>query len=85
MAAKEKILKGKVVSDKMQKGIIVRVDYNTQDKRVKKTVRKSARVMAHDEENKAGNGDVVVITEVKPISRKKRYTLKEIVEKAREL
>lgn len=81
-SGKEKILKGKVVSNKMQKSIVVRVDYSQKHKTFHKTVRLSKKVMAHDESEKAGIGDVVIIKETLPLSKRKRYQLVDVVEKA---
>ncbi|MDH5716338.1 MAG: 30S ribosomal protein S17 [Spirochaetia bacterium] len=71
--------KGIVVSDKMEKSIVVRIDYRKTDKRYKKTIRRSIKVVAHDEKNEAKEGDVVQIRETKPLSKRKRYVLVQVV------
>ncbi len=82
MEKKVKITRGVVVSDKMDKGFVVRVDYRITHPRFKKFVMRSKKLMVHDEENKAGMGDIVDIESSRPISKKKRHTLVEIVQKA---
>lgn len=82
MTKQAKVLTGKVVSDKMDKSIVVMVEFNKIDTRFKKTVRRSKKVMAHDEENKARVGDKVKVQESRPLSRNKRYELVEVVAKA---
>ena len=74
--------RGVVVSNKMDKGIVVRIDYRKMDKKFKKTIKQSIRVMAHDESNEAKEGDIVKIKETRPLSKSKRYRLVEILEKA---
>jgi len=74
---------GTVVSDKADKTITVRVDISRRHRRYEKVVRQSATVHAHDEANEASAGDVVRVIESRPLSRKKRWRLVEVVEKAR--
>lgn len=74
---------GTVVSDKADKTITVRVDIVRRHRRYEKVVRRSATVHAHDEQNEAGEGDVVRVIESRPLSRTKRWRLIEVVEKAR--
>jgi small subunit ribosomal protein S17 len=74
---------GTVVSDKADKTITVRVDIVRRHRRYEKVVRQSATVHAHDERNEASAGDVVRVIESRPLSRKKRWRLIEVVEKAR--
>lgn len=70
---------GTVVSDNMEKSIVVEVVRTTQHPLYKKYVRVRKKFMAHDEEGKAQVGDVVKIEECRPISRRKSWTLKEII------
>jgi len=74
---------GKVVSDKMEKTIVVAVETRHPHSRYGKIVKKTNRFKAHDEENAAREGDVVRIIESRPLSRDKRWSLTEIVERAR--
>ena len=78
-----KVRIGKVVSDKMDKTIVVKVaSYNPHPK-YKKIIETNKNYKAHDEANECGIGDTVRIVESKPISGGKRWTLESIVEKAR--
>jgi small subunit ribosomal protein S17 len=70
---------GVVVSDKMQKSIVVEITRTKQHPLYKKYIRIRKRFMAHDEENKAQIGDVVRIEESRPLSKRKSWVLKEIV------
>ena len=74
---------GTVVSDAMDKTIVVRVDTITAHPRYKKVVRRSRKFHAHDERNEAKVGDVVRIVETRPLSATKRWRLTEIVEVAK--
>jgi small subunit ribosomal protein S17 len=74
---------GRVVSDKMQKTIVVQVSRRGQHPVYKKIVRHSARYKAHDERGEAHVGDTVLIAETRPISKDKRWRLVRVVEKAR--
>jgi small subunit ribosomal protein S17 len=81
MAAKsEKV--GVVVSNKMQKSIVVAVEWQVRHGLYGKTERRTSTFMAHDEENAAKPGDLVEIVETRPLSRRKRWTLKRIVRQA---
>ena len=73
---------GTVVSDKMDKTIVVKVETRMPHPLYGKIVRRSKRYKAHDEENQCRVGDVVRIMETRPISRTKRWRLTDIVEKA---
>ncbi len=77
---KERI--GEVVSDCQGKTIIVRVDRKTAHKKYKKMLWRSKRFHVHDEENKAKMGDVVRIAETRPLSKLKRWRLKEVIRTA---
>ena len=75
--------RGVVVSDAMEKTIVVRIDTVRKHERYGKVVRRSSKLHAHDEQNAAGVGDVVRIVETRPLSATKRWRLLEIIEKAR--
>jgi small subunit ribosomal protein S17 len=74
---------GKVVSSKMDKSIVVTIERRVPHPIYKKYFRRSSKLMAHDEKREAGVGDTVKIMETRPISRRKRWRLVEIVEKAK--
>jgi len=72
---------GTVVSDKMDKTIVVLVESFVKHPATKKMVKKSKRFKAHDEENTAKNGDTVEIIESRPLSREKRWALVSVVKR----
>jgi small subunit ribosomal protein S17 len=74
---------GKVVSDSMDKGIVIVVERRVQHPVYKKYFKKTTRLMAHDEKNEASVGDLVRVTECRPLSKSKSCRLVEIVEKAK--
>ena len=74
---------GLVVSDKMDKTVVVSIERRVQHPVYGKMVRRTKRLKAHDEKNDAKTGDTVRIMETRPISRDKRWRLVEIVERAR--
>lgn len=74
---------GRVVSDKMQKTIVVAVESLEQHKLYKKAVKKTVKFKAHDENNDAHIGDTVSIMETRPLSKDKHWRLVEILEKAK--
>jgi small subunit ribosomal protein S17 len=74
---------GKVVSNKMQKSIIVSIERRVAHPLYKKYFRRTTTLMAHDEKREAGIGDVVRIMETRPMSHQKRWRLVEILEKAK--
>jgi small subunit ribosomal protein S17 len=76
----KKVYTGKVVSDKMDKTVVVAVTRTFQHPLYHKTVKKVAKFKAHDEENKCKAGDVVQIIESRPLSRDKRWQVLKIVE-----
>jgi small subunit ribosomal protein S17 len=78
-----KVRRGYVVSDKMDKTITVEVEDRVKHPLYGKVLRRTSKVKAHDELNTAGIGDLVVITETRPLSATKRWRLVEIVEKAK--
>ena len=73
---------GRVVSDKMEKSIVVAIDYNVKHGLYSKIVKKTYKLKAHDENNMAHIGDRVKVMETRPLSKDKRWRLVEIVEKA---
>ncbi|HEB90424.1 MAG TPA: 30S ribosomal protein S17 [Deltaproteobacteria bacterium] len=75
-------LVGTVVSDKMDKTVVVRVERLVQDPRYKKYIRRYSRFMAHDESNSCAEGDQVRIIEHRPLSKRKRWKVQETIEKA---
>ena len=77
------VLTGKVVSDKMDKTIVVAVAKRTLHGLYKKYVHETKKVKAHDEQNDAHTGDTVRVVESRPISKDKHWRLLEIVERAR--
>ena len=77
-------LTGKVVSDKMDKSIVVLIERRVQHPLYGKSIRRSTKLHAHDENNTAKTGDVVTIKESRPISKTKSWTLVEVVEAAAE-
>jgi small subunit ribosomal protein S17 len=77
----KKTYTGKVVSDKMDKTVVVVVTRLTQHPLYKKTIKKASRFKAHDIENKCRIGDMVSIIESSPISKDKRWTVLDIVRK----
>ena len=74
---------GKVVSEKMDKTIVVAVEDRVQHPLYKKIVKRTYKLKAHDEENSCGIGDTVRVMETRPLSKDKRWRLVEIVEKAK--
>jgi small subunit ribosomal protein S17 len=78
-----KVREGRVVSDKMQKTVVVAIERRVQHPVYGKMVKRTTKVKAHDEENSAKTGDLVRIAETRPLSKDKRWRLVEIVERAR--
>lgn len=78
-----KTRRGVVVSDKMDKTIVVLVEDRVKHPLYGKVLRRSTKIKAHDEENTAGIGDRVLISETRPLSATKRWRLVEILEKAK--
>jgi small subunit ribosomal protein S17 len=76
---------GVVISNKMQKSIVVAVEWQVRHGLYGKTQRRTSTFMVHDEENAAKIGDVVTITETRPTSRRKRWSLTTVVRKAAEV
>lgn len=80
--ANKRSLVGVVVSDKMDKTIVVSVERRVRHTRYNKQVSKSARYKAHDATGDAKNGDKVAIRECRPLSKDKKWILKDVLEKA---
>ena len=78
-----KALRGIVVSDKMDKTVVVAVEDRVKHALYGKVLRKSKRVKAHDEQNSCGVGDLVRIVETRPLSANKNWRIVEIIEKAK--
>ena len=78
-------LHGRVVSDKMDKTITVKIERRVKHPVYGKYITRSSKVHAHDEENKAGTGDTVLVMESRPLSKSKSWTLVEIVETAAQI
>ena len=74
---------GKVVSDKMDKTVVVIVEDRVAHKTYKKIIGRTYRLKAHDENNECGVGDIVRVMETRPLSKDKRWRVVEIVEKAK--
>ncbi len=79
---RRKVRIGLVVSDKMQKSILVAIERQIRHPIYKKYVKRTTKLMAHDEERQAHIGDLVKIMETRPMSKRKRWRLIEIVKKA---
>ena len=73
---------GQVVSDKMDKTIVVAIEDSVQHKLYKKIVKRTYKLKAHDENNECGVGDIVRVMETRPLSKDKRWRLVEIIKKA---
>ena len=80
---RRKVLIGYVVSDKMDKTVVVELEDRVKHPLYDKIIRRTSRVKAHDENNTAGIGDRVRIMETRPLSATKRWRLVEILEKAK--
>ena len=78
-----KVRVGKVVSDKMDKTVVVIVEDRVAHKTYKKIIGRTYRLKAHDENNECGVGDIVRVMETRPLSKGKRWRVVEIVEKAK--
>ncbi len=81
--ARRKVRTGVVVSDTMDKTVLVRIDRKVTHPLYRKTVRRSSKFAAHDEQNEAHVGDTVRVMETRPISKTKRWRVVEIVERAK--
>ena len=74
---------GKVVSDKMDKTVVVSIKDRVQHPLYKKIVNRTVKIKAHDEKNECGVGDRVLVMETRPLSKDKRWRVVEIIEKAK--
>ena len=74
---------GKVVSDKMDKTVVVSIQDNVKHPLYKKIIKRSVKFKAHDEKNECGIGDRVMIMETRPISKDKKWRVVQIIEKAK--
>ena len=74
---------GQVVSDKMDKTIVVAIEDSVQHPLYKKTMKRTLKLKAHDENNECGIGDTVEVMETRPLSKDKRWRLIRIIEKAK--
>jgi small subunit ribosomal protein S17 len=83
MASKE--ITGVIVSDKMDKSVVVAVERQIRDELYGKTQRRTSKFLAHNEANDAKIGDRVAIVESRPLSRRKRWVVTRVVEKAKEV
>ena len=81
--ARRKVREGLVVSDKMQKTVVVAVEDRVKHPLYGKVIRRTNKLKAHDEQNAAGIGDRVLLMETRPLSATKRWRLVEILEKAK--
>ena len=74
---------GKVVSDKMDKTVVVSIQDNVKHPLYKKIIKRSVKFKAHDEKNECGIGDRVMIMETRPISKDKKWRVVQIIEKSK--
>ena len=81
--AQRKVREGLVVSDKMDKTVVVEVEDHVKHALYGKIMRRTSKLKAHDEQNAAGIGDRVLLMETRPVSATKRWRVVEIVEKAK--
>ena len=79
----KRVLTGRVVSDKMDKTVVVEVEDRVKHALYGKVLRRSSKIKAHDEDNSAGVGDRVLLMETRPLSATKRWRVVEILEKAK--
>ena len=82
-AKNQRSLTGRVVSDKMEKTVVVTIERRVQHPVYGKMVRRTKKLKAHDEQNEAKTGDTVRIMETRPLSKDKRWRVVEIIERAR--
>ena len=80
---RRKVRTGVVVSDKMDKTVVVRIDRQVRHSLYGKTVRRSSKLAAHDEQNDAHIGDRVRVMETRPLSKSKRWRVVQVVERAK--
>ncbi len=82
MAGKHKVRVGRVIKDKMEKTVVVAVEVAEHHPLYHKTIKKSVKYKVHDEKKESKTGDVVKITETRPLSHDKRWRLAEVVIKS---
>ena len=80
---RQQVLTGIVVSDKMDKTIVVKVERTIVHRLYHRYMKRSSKFTAHDEKNECGVGDRVTIVSSRPLSKRKRWRVREIVERAR--
>ncbi|MDH2413514.1 30S ribosomal protein S17 [Nocardioides sp. CER19] len=80
---RRKVREGLVISDKMDKTIVVEVEDRVKHPLYGKVMRRTSKLKAHDEQNTAGIGDRVLLMETRPLSATKRWRLVEVIEKAK--
>ena len=80
---RRKVRTGVVVSDKMDKTVLIRIDRQVRHSVYGKIVKRSSKIAAHDETNDAHMGDTVRVVETRPLSKSKRWRVVEIVERAK--
>jgi small subunit ribosomal protein S17 len=81
--SRRKVRTGVVVSDAMDKTVVIRIDRQVRHALYGKTVRRSSKLMAHDEANDAHVGDTVRVMETRPLSKTKRWRIVEVLERAK--
>ncbi len=83
MLKKRKEVIGLVISDKMDKTVVIAIDQRVRDPRYKKFVKRTTRLKAHDEKNDCHEGDLVKLIATRPLSAEKRWSVLEILERAK--
>lgn len=78
-----KVRTGKVISNKMDKTVVVAIEEHVKHPRYKKIVKRTYKLKAHDEKNECNIGDTVKVMETRPLSKDKRWRLVEIIERAK--
>jgi small subunit ribosomal protein S17 len=78
-----KVRVGQVLTDKMEKSCVIMVERKVKDPKYGKFVKKTTKLMVHDEDNQCGVGDTIRVMETRPLSKNKRWRLVEIIEKAK--
>ena len=78
-----KVKTGKVVSDKMDKTVVIAIERLVQHPLYKKSIKKTVRFKAHDENNDSHTGDIVSIMETRPLSKDKRWRVVEVIERVK--
>ena len=81
--SRRKTRTGKVISDKMDKTVVVAVESRVAHPLYKKIIKRTYKLKAHDENNDCGTGDIIRVMETRPISKDKRWRLVEVIEKAK--